>query len=154
MSMFENFTGLPIRQRYFCEYSSHFNTIIAKQKEECPSSSPSNCTSQTTLLTHSFRTIASIFFSFLYLHFFPQIVLLQKKINALIFMSLILQTYFLHSSSCKLLAVEELCAASSCYKQMDWKKWTIFFDDVATDNKYIYIYIHISVSECKHISLY
>lgn len=67
-------------------------------------------------------------------------------------MLLILQTDSLHSSSCMLLAVEELCAASSCYEQMGWKKWTVFFCDVATDN--IYIYIHTSVSECKHISLY
>lgn len=90
------------------------------------------------------------FFSFLYLHFFLQIVLLGKNKNALNFMLLILQTDSLHSSACRLLAVEELCAASSWYKQMGWKKWTIFFCDVATD----YIYIHISVSECKPISLY
>lgn len=90
------------------------------------------------------------FFSFLYLHFFLQIVLLGKNKNALNFMLLILQTDSLHSSSCRLLAVEELCAASSWYKQMGWKKWTIFFCDVTTD----YIYIHISVSECKPISLY
>lgn len=78
MSMIENFIGLPIRQRYFYEYSSHFNTIIAKQKEEYPSSSPSNCTSQPTLLTHSFRTIASIFFLPIFT-FFPKLYCYKRR---------------------------------------------------------------------------
>lgn len=56
-------------------------------------------------------------------------------------MSLILQTDSLYSSSCMLLAVEELCAASSGYKQMDWKKWTFFFCDAGKGNIYTYICI-------------
>lgn len=132
-------TLVYLYDRYSYEYFSHFNTIIAKQNEECPSSSPSDCTTKTIIFTYSFRTLSSIFS---FLTRFPQIVLLGKKRNALIFMLLILQSDSLHSSSHMLLAVEELCAASSCYKRIGWKK---FFCDVATDNVFIDIYMHIHI---------
>lgn len=78
MSIFENYIGLPTWQRYSHEYSSHFSTIITKQKEECPSSSPSDCTSKTIIFTYSFKTLSNFFSSYIYM-FYPNCIVRKEK---------------------------------------------------------------------------